>query len=424
MEIKENEYKISNEELGKIREIAGEIYKEMGSPVTNFLDKNLIINIYITLIISIPFPNIFEIFKKIEKNKDNELKFLYDDLINLKKENFSSKDFKKKIYAKYNYYEKAFKIRCKIQNFEYNYHNLGKDIANFIQAREFIKIQYNYISTKKIGDISCKICNTKWLKEENEECPTCKKENDIAMFVILSSFFNVISDMENFFNNLDKETENKLFDNWGKIKLFLKKQNKIKNNKNWYNKIKEYGKAQYNKIIKLDKENEINEKFLNFNKKYNLALTKDIEEIDLSDAKNINVETFFKDLNELDLYNCKKITFPQKHFNINNFKPNAPNLEIIKATNGFLKEINLDENFFKKLRILNLENNQIQCFKDLENLKKIKTLKLITLLGNPIEVNTEIYKLEEYLKDIEIRYDYRRLYIKYNIKYDDSSDEK
>ena len=189
MEVYENYNKYNEEEMELIKEISDQFFIQIGSPENKIITKKLFFDIYIALIISIPFPNIFEIYEEIDREKDKILQNLYDDFLNLKKINFSSKDFKKKIQNKSDYYERAYKIRIKIQNCEFNYHNLAKGTVQFVQAREIIKIQNEYIQKNKIGDIQCQGCGTKWLNNEKDKCPVCEKEEDLNMYLTFVNFF-------------------------------------------------------------------------------------------------------------------------------------------------------------------------------------------------------------------------------------------
>ena len=223
MDIKEVKHSFSNEELQQIKEVSDDIFEKLESPNNKIITKNFVFEIFLALIISIPLPNIFDFFlEHIDNNEEKWLLNLYNDLLNLQKINFFSKDLKKRIFSKHEYYEKVFKIRVKIQNFEFNYHNLGGSTANFLRAREILNIEFNHINKNKLGNIKCLNCNTKWLFSETDKCPTCEKENDLEMYIIISNFFKVVGDMTKFYEVLDPKTMDTLCDNWIYIQNYFK----------------------------------------------------------------------------------------------------------------------------------------------------------------------------------------------------------
>jgi rubrerythrin len=226
MELKEHK-ELSSEEIGAIREVSDDLFEQLSSKNSKIITKDLVFHIYLALVISIVNFDIFDFFDNDNKNINNEyFQNKYDDLINIKKDNFSAKDLKKRTEAKYNYYERAIKIRSEIQNRIWSYHNLDSDTATFLRTRELTKIMYNRTKTmeSKKQYYKCYVCSTKWLDNENDLCPRCEKDNDLSMFIAISNYFCVISDMDNFYKNLNPDTEKVLLDNCGYITEYFRKE--------------------------------------------------------------------------------------------------------------------------------------------------------------------------------------------------------
>ena len=414
MELNENSKNFTNEEINKIKEISNDFYEELNPQDSKIITKTFVFNIFFSLVFSIPISNIFDFFDKNGKNNTEKwLQNVYDDYLNIPKKDFSAKDLKKRTESRFFYYEKAFKLRAQIQNMEWTYHNLDKDVTKFIQGRENTKLIINKVKSMepKKEYIQCYNCSTKFLIDEKDECPRCKMDQDLSMFIKLSNIFCILGDMETFYNKLDKETTDHLINNWDKILRFFEKK-RIKRNQNlWCQKRKEYGLQQYNKIIKLDGGDwGIDPDIKEFNRKYDVALLKGFLEIDLRNAKNANNPEFIKDLNMIHFPLCTKLYLPPRNIIINDLRPNMLLLNEIHANNCNIKEINLDAKYFPRLTLLFLENNKIEKYINIEKLINIKTLRVIDLHDNPIVYTKEIYISEKEMKynDIEIRYNYQR----------------
>lgn len=413
MELNEEDLIFNNEQLALIKDVSSDIYDEMGSVPTKLITKNFVYELYLALLISIPLSNIFEYISKIEeKDPQKELMDLYDDIQNTPLPSKKSTNLKRKITSKYEYYEKIFKLRSKIQNYEFNYHNLGASTANFIQARERLRIEYKHIQKNPIGTICCIGCNTKWLQKDNDFCPVCEKENDINMFATLANFFNIVGDMTQFYQALHPETHEFLLDHWTQIHTLFKKKNKEKNTR-LMNKLKaKYGMPQYNKIIKVEGGDwRLEKDIIEFNRKYKLAIVPGTLELDFRTAHNGSLPEFISDINSIRFPFAEKIYFPSRKIDFNNFKPNMPALEEIYAQDCSIKFVDLDPENFLNVRRIDLEGNDIESVDDIKCLKKFKSLKLINLRGNPIERTNAIYDAEEELDPIEIRYDVRKKYL-------------
>lgn len=400
------EIRYSNERKEVLKEIAMDFMSQTGLKTSKILSEKVVSDIYIALVNSIQINDIFSFFEENEKNIENILKNLYDDLLNLKKINFFSKNLNLRIKSKYEYYEKAFKLRTKIQNLKFDYHKLKSSTINFLKAREITKIEYEYIKNHEIGDIHCIGCGTKWLKSELDHCPICDKDNDLNMFLILCNFFHIIGDMNSFYKSIPEDTEKIILDNWSEIHDYFKKSTHTINDLLWQKSIKKQGYEQYMKLIKHDKGYAISEKLFDFNAKYNTSLLDNNEILDLREAKWSNTEEFFKDLNKINFEFCKTIKFG-KRVTLSEFKPDMPNLEVIEAKECHLKEIDLDPKYFQKLRRIHIDNNEIATYESIKNLKNLPNLKVIDVHGNPIERCGELWKLDKNMENVEIRYDYR-----------------
>lgn len=426
MEVK-NEKKFNDEQMGMIHEISDQIYDELGIIESKIITKTFIFGIFLALLKSVPIPHFLTYVDNYDDENDKEyLINLYDDYQNIKKVNFFTKDIRKRIKYKYDYYKATFKIRIRIQNIDWYFHGFDKDVTKFIYAKELAYIANNHLPKMKNKElVCCSVCSTKWLNSSNDVCPRCSKDNDLSMFIKLSNFFMTLGDMTKFYKYLDEATSTVLYDNWNYVLSFFETQRKKRYHKKWAEMKKEYGIPQYNKIIKLEGgDHGMNPELTEFNRKYKVALVSGTQLIDLTDAKNIRNKEFFEDFNKLKFPFCAKVIFPAVKIDINEFKPNMERLKYIDAEGCEIKNINLDPVYFQSLHEINLNNNKIESYNDIINIKNIKSLKILNIAKNPIERKNDIYKLDRELEGImDVRYCYIRKYPN-KAKIEEESDEE
>jgi len=425
MELNEGEKSIRQEDLALIRDISEQYWAESGSPMGQIIKKDLFFNILLALLLSIPIPNFFEFLAEKDENSANDwLKTRYEDLLNLRKVDFSSRDLKKKIEGKFFYYERAFKIRCEIQSYSYDYHGLDKTAANFIRARETIRAQKEQKDSMGLGKEECYTCGAKWLKEKKGFCKVCEEEKQREAYIVIAGFFNVIGDSNTFWNNLGKDAEDALSDHWKEIKAFMQNERNRKKSLAYVTKVRKYGEKQYKEIIKPNGEEPelLDKDLIEFNRKYGVALLQDAVVVNLTDSKNAFDKDFIYNLCMLDFPLCEKLSLPPRHIDINDLKPKMPQLIELRAENCKIKQIELDANFFPKLRRIYLNNNEIEDEMDFRNLNRIKNLKLIVLAGNPIERKDEIWAIKKKWGDnhIEIRLHPQREFPSYKHREEES----
>ena len=410
MEIKEEEKELSKKDLEALSSIIDEVYAEIDPQSPKVISKEFVAGIFIALVKSVPIKN-FVSFCQLHDKYDNTewLENLYWDYMNLKKEDWNSKDLKKRVKGKYNYYKKAFKIRVKIHNVQWEFRNLDKGLRNFIEGKEVIYISYDKIQTMNQKNyISCFNCKTKWLINDQDECPRCRKMNDIGMFIKLTNYFCILGDMKKFYAYLDPKTSTTLYDNWNYILSFFEKKRRQRYHYTWNQKKVEYGVEQYKKIIKFDQGDwGIGTELKEFNKKYNLALVSGSLEINFNDATNTRTEDFLADVAKLRFPLCTTLILPEVKFksDLSTFVPIMPKLIKLVASGCFLKKINLKPKGFPSLIEINLDNNLIEKYDDIKNLINIESLRLVSIFNNPIEKSNEIYLAEEkFDRRLELRY--------------------
>ena len=423
------EITFSKKEKKELDRIIKQFYTEMEVLNQAIINYDFIYGIFIALIKSVPIKNFVKFCMVHEKYDNSEyLEILYRDYSEMEKRNWNSKDLKKRTEAKYKYYKRAFKLRCKIQNIQWTYRNLDKTIRNFIEGKEDVYIAYKKVQTMEKRDYQCCLtCNTKWLKDDKDICPRCEKVNDLAMFIKLTNYFCILGDMQKFYDNLDDKTSKTLYDNWDYIlKYFEKKRRQVYHN-TWTRKVVEYGIPQYNKIIKLDDgEWALDPEFKEFNKKYNMALVSGTFQIDFNKATSVSKYDFLSDISKLRFPFCKLLVLPEIQFksNLNLFEPNMPKLVHLIAKNCYLKEVDLKVDSFPYLKELNIDDNLIEKYDNIKNLINIESLKIVTIFGNPIEKTDEIYKAEKaFGMNIDLRYNYNRKYMT-KINIDEESDSE
>ena len=416
MELIEENSKFSKEEIDEIKRVSDIIYDDLNVLDNRIITKNFIFYLVLALISSIPIPSIISYLNK-HDNENNEkyILNLYNEYKFLKKENFNSKNIQIKTKAKYEYYEKAFQKRIRIQNINWDYAFLDRDVSSFIQAREIIKITYfNIKNLTKKDYLPCPICSTKWLKNLQEDCPRCSKQDELTMFIKISNILCILGDMDLFYKNLEKKTKAILYDNWKHVLSFFENKRNKRKHTLWSYYRSEYGINQYNKIIKIEGGEWGHDKnLIEFNKKHNLALVEGTIKIDLSEGTGFKNDNFLDNLEKIRFPFCDTLTLPAVPLDskLNNFKPNIPKLINLDASNCLIKEINLKKDFFPLLRKINLDNNLIEKYENIKDLKNIETLRLIDLNNNPIEKTNEIFRTEKLFgRSIEIRYNTLRKY--------------
>lgn len=402
---------IINEEL---KNEGANLYKQLMEIRPNYkkyFTEDLIYNINKCLMFSIQYNNIFEymIFFD-EKTKEDTLENLFQNMINIKKEGFFSKNLFVRTKNKYEYYERVLNFRIKIQTIDWNYRHLAGDVNVFLQTREIIKLMYNKMKTMdhyKKDYLSCPVCSTKWLTSEKEDCIRCKEDERRTMFLRLCNVFKVLGDMEKFYNNLDKKTLAVLEDNWEEIKQYFK-DIEIKRNNNIILRMKKtYGLPQYNEIIKKDGGDwRIEDDIKIFNKKYNLAVVTGTLKIDLKNATNATTQNFINDLNSIKFNFCEEFLLARKKIKLNDFKPQMRCLKYIDATGCNIKTIKLDNKYFPSLEVIILDENPIENYEDIISLTLIQSLKEISVERTIMEGNRNVYEIEKELKIFKIKLTY------------------
>jgi len=353
--------------------------------------------------------------EEIEKKLDS----LYVKYIDIPQKDFKSKLLLKRVNNKYEYYTKTYEYRELIQNYNYNYRNLDNDAVQYMQAREYTKAQKEQINKYGIGPIKCTGCNTKWLQKEFGECIYCDKKDSIDFYLVVANFFQIIGDADTFWDVIKKEYPNiydLITDHGKEIQYFFKNERKKVYSKVYYNIVKEYGKKQFNQLVRkkgrevIDEED--NKPYKEFNRKYNLALIKKQEIIDLREATNAFKEDFIYDLSLIHFPFVTRLYMAPRKIDINDFKPDMPNLAELNLENCKIKYIELDPEFFQKLWRINLQYNLIEDKTNIRGLKRLPALKIIELHENPIEKTNEIYSTKEDFKKsgILIKFSYQKMF--------------
>ncbi len=445
----------THEQISNLREISDSFWANTGASEGQIINKEFFFQVFLALILSIPGMDFFEIQEKYSEkpemppkkeendpkkrkngaqeeeekpeNPENELKNLFYALTKVSDKGTKSKLLLQRTEAKSRYYEECYAIRVIIQNFDYNFCGLGASTSNFLQGREFTKVQKDQIKTYGIGPEKCLGCSTKWLHEKYGKCLRCENDNSINFFVSMCCYFQVLGDNERFWLFLDPVINQKIADHGEEIKEFFRSTRTNFNRKRWNELRKEYGEKQLSKIVKEGGVDYVDSKpdFKEFNRKYDLALLEGMKELDLREAKNATKEEFCEELSMLNFPYVKKIIFPQRKININAFKPNMGNLEILIARGCQIKQIELDPEYFFNLYTIDLEYNEIEEFLDFRNLTRIQSLKFIKIAENPIEYKDEIYDAQRILFNsykIELQFSINRMY--HRKKIEEESDEE
>lgn len=452
MEAKRN---YSSEQLANLREISDGFWAETEEKEGKILNKEFFFQVFLALILSIPSMDFFDIQEKYSEkpemgykktkndpnrsenspisdeekpeSPENELKNLFYALTKVSDKGTKSKLLLKRTEAKSRYYEECYKYRVILQNYDYNFCGLGTNTSNFLQGREITKIQMEQIKKFGIGPKTCEGCGTKWLQEDKNECLKCDNENSINFYISMACFFQVIGDSERFWLFLDEKTNNIIADNGEIIKEFFRRnKNKITSKK--FNEFKrQYGAKQFKELVNVHGVEYVENKpdFLEFNKKYDLALTGGETELNLLEAKNANKIEFTEELSLLHFPFVLKLVFPQRKIDINAFKPDMRNLTRLVAQNCHISQIDLDPDYFLSLYLIDLEENEIKTLYDFIALKKIESLKIIKLAKNPIEETNEIFTAKRVLaqEKKEVQFSVNRMF---NFKRDieDESDSE
>lgn len=379
------------------------------------IDSDLIVHLCLGIYNSTIFYNPIKFHDDVDKKgAENYLMNRYNELINLKKTGFDSRNPATRIKSKYEYYHNAFELRSKIQNYEFDYHHLDKDICKFSKAREITRIIYHWTQKNGIGDVSCPVCNTKILKNELDECPVCKKEKDITLFTALECYFAILGDMHNFYHSLSERIYKKLWDNYDEVLKAFQRVIKVYNSQKYRERIALYGPKQFRDLVIQKGILEIEPRLIRFNKKYNLSLTYDDAIIDLSVAKcMINRYAmkyeFLPEFCSLPFSVCKKLIMPKFKFNTKDLKVDMPYLEILDLSFCNLYELQLNSENFESLKTIYLTGNNFDTYDSIKCLVKFPKLKYIDIHDTPLEKKPDLYDALEAFKDI-------KMYLLYNAK--------
>lgn len=403
--------------LEDIKGTAYDIYDQMNQavPIYNkIITKDLIFSIYKSLLFSIQKIDNVDFFQYLafldEEKKEKRLMNLFDDMINIKKENFSSKNLFLRTEYKHKYYERVLKIRIKIQMEDWNYRNLAKDINSFLQTREILKIMFNKLSTmdkKKKDYIQCPECSTKWLTKETDNCPRCDQSEKLTLYLRFCNVMHVVGDMDKFYKQLDPATFKIIEDNWKLISQYFKNMEIKRANVSLLKMKKKYGMPQYNNIIKISGGVDfLPENYIVFNKKYNVAIMPNSIELNLRDATNTENGVFISDLNELEFKLCEKLLLPPRKIIFNDIKPKMPILMYLDATDCNISKVNIEPKNFPFLETIILDRNPLKKYEDIEILTKIETLREISVNNTIMEAEREVYEVEKKLNKFKITLSY------------------
>ena len=147
--------------------------------------------------------------------------------------------------------------------------------------------------------------------------------------------------------------------------------------------------------------------------------------INLSEGTGFKNDNFLEDLQKIKFSFCETLILPPVPLDLklNSFEANMPCLLYLDASNCSIKELSLKIKYFPVLKRINLDNNLIEKYENIKDLKDIESLRIIELNKNPIEFTSEIYRTEKLFNPkIEIRYSPIKKYN--NTKWiDEESDE-
>ena len=160
---------------------------------------------------------------------------------------------------------------------------------------------------------------------------------------------------------------------------------------------KRYKKRKYSEQFSLDK----------FNRDYGTDITFQTVDMDLMESNwfgsTFSSKYILRDLSRMTFNLCNRVSVPQKCLNIHEFKPKMINLKILDLSCCEIKKLELDPKYFLNLETIDLSDNLITYFSDIEILKNFPKLKWIYLYDNPIiKNNKELFKMFDCLNKVMI----------------------
>lgn len=157
------------------------------------------------------------------------------------------------------------------------------------------------------------------------------------------------------------------------------------------------------------KKKKNNEQFLldKFNRDYGTDITFQTVDMDLMESNwfgcTFSSKYILRDLSRMTFNLCNRVSVPQYCLNIHEFKPKMINLKILDLSCCEIKKLELDPKYFLNLETIDLSENLITYFSDIEILKNFPKLKWIYLYLNPIiKNNKELFKMFDSLNKVMI----------------------
>jgi Leucine-rich repeat (LRR) protein len=137
---------------------------------------------------------------------------------------------------------------------------------------------------------------------------------------------------------------------------------------------------------------------------YGVTICWDDEDINLTKLKKGPGLFIATDISRLQLNRCKRLAINIPQSQLRFLKPQMPLLEELDLSMNGLKYIELYESCYPSLERLILDGNEIESAAAIFKVKGIPSLKMISLIGNPIATNkTELELLKQALPNINIR---------------------
>ena len=130
---------------------------------------------------------------------------------------------KKQMEIKSRYYEEMFQYRSFIQNYEWDYGDMGEDAGLFIKLREKYKLfnkDYAFTNDKRIGN-PCVVCNNACVFAPRTMCSFCMDYDRIEMYIKICKCFHVMGSYFLFYWYLSEVTLRYMVENWNNLSIIF-----------------------------------------------------------------------------------------------------------------------------------------------------------------------------------------------------------
>ena len=146
---------------------------------------------------------------------------MFKELLEVPKKDFNSPFVERQVSAKHDYFERCYKLRTMIQNYNWCYKSLDEDARLFMKLREKYKLYYDDFKLFKDKSLAqkCIVCNMPCVYKPVNVCSYCDNFDRLEMYLKIANCFHVMGSYMMFFFYLPDMAFQYLMDNWEKLSV-------------------------------------------------------------------------------------------------------------------------------------------------------------------------------------------------------------